>query len=548
MAFLYPWGNTQQLNLNWILQQIKEIRETLPKENPQYSVINIADEILEPLSSDNFETAFFYALAKSSYIYIPAGEYSTHIELTQDCTIFLDENCHLTPIDDRTIFYAQNCSFNLYGGTLTCGEDDNSRTRTNYYLVYLQNCSNCEIKGVKSPYSKTSGVFWVDACTSVIFENCAFSNMLRAAIFFADNCKNVTVRNCYFNGSHPIAGQDYCYFVYTGVKSNSSRATPCENLIYENNYCIDSDDCGLDTHGATNVTIRGNVVLQTVCAITAYNDNARANRPAGWTMLNVLIENNYCKSDKTIPVGSAYPHPFLFLGASNTNKKSEYPTDYGTYNDYDNCVIRNNYFETANNFSSGSIYLSQTTRNLTFDSNTINLIGIATADIYFKRSFMFKFINNNVIGKRLKLTVSHGCGQIRDNIGIRLDYSNSYVSYYYGTDITQGYVAPPTVKMGDLFYASSELRQCTSYGLRERLTYADAIRVFNITVADGIATCDDNVYIPDLALSLTGDSSINAYITDVLDYESFSIRNASGNPVPDGNYVATIRDHTFTAV
>lgn len=522
--------------------------DTLDGKIDASPIINIANELDEPLTDANFNTAFFSALTKSKRVYIPAGTYHIHIELTQDCDIYADSNTYLQPSGANvTIFTASDCSFSLHGGNISNGQDDDTRVRLNYYLIRLNRCKECVIEKIVSPYSKTSGVIWLVNCVNVTIQNSRFTNFLRAATFIADTCKNIIIRNNYYNGSKAQQNQDYCYFVYSGVESSGTTTEPAYNLLYENNYCENSEDCGLDTHGASNVTIRNNTILNSVNAITAYNDNGRSLRPQGWTMNNILIENNYCKSSKTIPAGSQYPHPYLFLGAALTTKKSEDPNNYGTFDDFKNCVVRNNYFETANDFSSGAFYLSQSSKNVTFENNTFNLLTAATVTLFFKRSFNFSFNNNASIGKQMTINPAQGNGCIKDNTGIKIDFGVSSVCYYYGPTITQGYSPSPTLQTGDIYW-STDLRMCTSYGLRARTSYAAAVKTFDITVVNGVATMTDNLYIPDLALSLTGDATLNAYIIDVLDYESFTIKNASGNPVPDGNYTATIRDITYNTL
>ena len=528
---------------------VKDALNTMGDKIDESPIINIANELDESLSDANFNTAFFSALTKSKRVYIPSGTYHIHIELNQDCDIYADSNTYLQPsATDVTIFSASDCSFSLHGGNLSNGQDDDTRVRLNYYLIRLNRCKECVIEKIVSPYSKTSGIIWLVNCINVTIQNSRFINFLRAATFIADTCKNITIRNNYYNGAKTQQNQDYCYFVYTGVESSGTTTEPAYNLLYENNYCENSEDCGLDTHGASNVTIRNNTILNTVNAITAYNDNSRALRPQGWSMNNVLIENNFCKSSKTVQSGSQYPHPYLFLGASLTAKKSEVPDNYGTFDDFKNCVVRNNYFETANNYpTGGAIYLSQSSKNVTFENNTFNLLPEATTVLLFRRSFNFAFNNNACIGKQMTINPTQGTGCIKDNTGIKIDFSVNAVCYFYGPTITQGYVPSPTLQTGDIYW-STDLRMCTSYGLRARYAYGTAVKTFDITVVDGIATTENNLYIPDLAISLTGDGTLNAYITDVLDYERFTIRNASGNPVPDGNYTATIRDITYSTL
>ena len=369
-------------------------------------------------------------------------------------------------------------------------------------------------------------------------------------MFIWGHCTNVAVRNCRFENSDTIEGQDYCYFVYTGMVSFSEGSVPVDGLIYENNYCIDSEDCALDTHGATNVIIRNNVILDTVNAITAYNDNRRAARPSGWKMENILIENNVCDSHKQIRTGSEYPHAYLFIGASNYYKPSE-NDNYGTFDAFNNCIVRNNVFRTNNDFEYGAIFIDYMSKNVVFENNEFEFYANAVATIGFRRALDFIFRNNHAYSHgstRPLLYFLYAYGRIEGNRGFRFGYSVNYVSYVKGlNNIETLDTTSPTLMTGDIIYQNG-LKACTSYGLRARYSYDSAIKTFSITVVNGIAAVSDNVYIPKLALSLTGSASVNAFIDELIDLEHFTLVDASDNPIPNGTYTATIRDATLATI
>ena len=506
------------------------------------ATVNVAGMVGGELTSENIADAIGLALAQCSYIYIPAGEYSFNVEITDDCTIFMDEQCFISSATADPVIHAQNCSINIIGGNILNGEDDNSRVALANHngLIFLEGCHDSSIIGLNSPYSKSNGVIWIKDCENFVLEQSTFSNMLRAAMFICGHCVNVAVRNCKFTNSVPLSGQDYCYFVYTGSMLLTDNFEPVDGLIYENNYCSGSEDCGLDTHGARNVVIRNNIVLDTVCAITAYNDNKRVVRPSGWKMENIIIENNYCDSTRQNVQGRPYPHPFLFIGANNNTT--------ALYDEFRNCIVRNNTFRTANNFVDGAIYTDMVSRNLTFENNVFKFYEGATSPIVFRRSFGSAFRNNILEDGSVSSSVQFNqfLGEVSENVGFRYNWSKDFVSYVKGLNNVFPEVNSPTYRTGDLFW-SNGLKMCTSYGICNRnQDYADAIKTFSVTVADGVATVANNVYIPHLALTLSGVGS--AYIKDVIDATRFLIVGADKNPIADGTYTATIRDVTMISM
>lgn len=517
------------------------------------ATVNVASMVDGSLSSANIVSAITQALALSKYIYIPDGDYTFNLELSQDCTMYLDDECYISTDNNSPAIYAHDCSFNMIGGNVYAGENDDSRamvgTGTHNGIIFLEDCHDSSIKNLKSSHSKFNGVVQIRNCDNFVLEQSSFKNMLKSAMFIWGHCTNVAVRNCRFENSDTIEGEDYCYFVYTGG-GFSEGFTPVDGLIYENNYCDDSEDCALDTHGAKNVIIRNNIILNTVNAITAYNDNLRATRPSGWKMENVLIENNVCDSTKHIRAGSAYPHPYLFVGASNNLKPSE-EEQYGTFDAFNNCIVRNNVFRTGNDYSDGAIYTDNMSKGIVFENNEFEFYSGAVATIRFRRAIDFVFENNHGYShgsSRPQVNFIQSYGKIGGNRGFSYGHSVNFVSYIKGMNNYDTLnTTSPTLCTGDIIYQSG-LKVCTNYGLRARYTYAAAIKTFSLTVVNGVASVSDNVYIPKLSLSLTGDASVNAYIDEVLDREHFTLVDGSDNPIPDGTYTATIRDATLATI
>ena len=516
------------------------------KNSIRMATVNIAGMVGWELTSENIAEAISLALAKSSYIYIPSGEYSFNAEITSDCTIYLDEQCFISSATADPIIHAQNCSINLIGGNILNGEDDNSRVAlaNRNGLIYFEGCHDSSIVGLNSPYSKSNGVIWIKDCENFVLERSTFDRMLRAAMFVCGHCVNVAVRNCKFANSVPLNGQDYCYFVYTGSSLLTDNFIPVDGLVYENNYCSGSEDCGLDTHGARNVIIRNNIVLDTVCAITAYNDNKRVTRPVGWKMENILIENNYCDSTRQNAQGRSYPHPFLFIGASNN--------ETALYDEFRNCTVRNNTFRTANNFEFGAIFNNVVSRNLVYENNTFKFYDGAVSPITFRSSFGSAFRNNRLEDGSATVYFKHFLGEVSGNVGFTYNWDDDFVSYVKGLNNIFPEIVSPTYRTGDVFW-SNGLQICTSYGICARVQYDAKFKTFSITVADGVATVSNgvdgvakNVYIPHLALTLSGSGS--AYIKDVIDATRFTLVDANKTPVADGTYTATINDVTMASL
>ena len=183
--------------------------------------------------------------------------------------------------------------------------------------------------------------------------------------------------------------------------------------------------------------------------------------------------------------------------------------------------------------------------NLTFENNTFKFYEGATAPITFRSSFGSAFRNNRLEDGSAPVYFKHFLGEVSGNVGFTYNWDDDFVSYVKGLDNIYPEIVAPTLRTGDVFW-SSGLKICTSYGICAIAQYDTGIKTFSITVADGVATVANNVYIPHLALTLSG--AVSAYIKDVIDATRFLIVDASKNPIADGTYTATIKDVTTASL
>jgi len=526
------------------------------------AIVNVADFANGALTSENLEDAVLSALTVSNMIYIPAGEYSTIsgttqalVTLTQDADIYLDANCKMTSVNGYPVFSASGCRFSLHGGVFYVGTDifgdpdtDSRRyafSNTGHrFIIEMVECTGGIIEGLTCTHSKFGATILMQDCENYDVVNCRFENMLMSAIRLLYHCVNIRIALCTFINSYiPYVpqtqpdqtiknGVDYCYFVFTGAKSLSDDFVPPDNIIMENNYCYGSEDCGLDTHGATNVVFRNNRVLETVCAITAYNDNRRVKRPAGWVMSGVQVVNNWCVSSKDNKPGREYPHPFIFLGSANehSDTEEEYADNPGTYDAFQNCVVEGNYIKSPNSIDSGLIYIMLMSRNISIRNNTIDCMSSGAPATRFYRCINFEFINNE-IKNSAAITLSASIGHAENNTGARISNGTyfAYLTGNYGDFNMQA--GTWMIKGKDMVLSSSgDVTICTNtYGLRPRSSsyYTDK-RSYAISIKDGVCYCADPVFlVPGMAVSGIPGTS-NYYISDVIDVNRFVVTTVQG--------------------
>lgn len=385
-----------------------------------------------------------------------------HILLDADCRI--TPNDERTPFtnpqgvtsDVSFAIQAIGCSFSLKGGVLYQGVSPadswepgtynlptGTRANPNVFrtgrsdprfgsrssgIIRLSRCKNIRVENVTTPYSDNGHVINLSDCENVTITNCSFDYTRNCAVRFGNTCRNVEVSNCTFKHSYfsmnnadsswyipavgePVYTARFCYFVVTGIPGLKGTSDPTgiyygiepvDGLRYINNYCESSEDSGLDTHGARNVVISGNTILDTVCAITAYNDNLRAVRPLGWRMENIEISNNYCYSlrQKTVDEHvNRYPHPFVFIGSPLNrtmvqagDEWSFQPTDWKAYS---NCVIKNNIFSSVNGVNA-MVLACTNCYHVVFENNTFNFLDDRyDTIIQLVNCGAAKFVNNS---------------------------------------------------------------------------------------------------------------------------------------------------------
>ena len=515
---------------------------TETKVNRIKPVINVG-AMVETLTSANLADAIAAALLISDRIYIPAGSYEVNLVITTDCTIYLDDGCYISTATSTPAISASNCSIKIYGGNVFAGENDDSRVPVYWSvdptlstgIIFLNNCHDCVIDGLKSSWSKYAGIIRVMNCTNVLVQNCSFSNFLMVAVAFILHNENVIVRNCSFINSDKITGYDYCYAVSTGAVALSDSFVPIDGLIYENNYVYDSEDCGLDTHGASNVIIRNNRVLQTVCAITAYNDNRRVVRPSGWSMRNILIENNYCETDKDNESSREYPHAFIFLGGANMhpNTDSGYENNPGSYYSFCNCIVQNNYFKSPNTHEA-LIFLDVVSRDVLIQNNVIDCMNSAKP-LNPVRSIGIRVINNSFLNCNKTMLFTSCLGEVADNSGVKYDLTLSKPSCIVGCKGDHQGTASPLIKLGQFVFDGGNPCVGVNYGIRFRPSRTVPSPVSIAVDSNGVATLAKHDFIPGLALRITVGI---VYVQDVIDMKHFIIAKPNGEAIPSGTYTA----------
>lgn len=500
------------------------------------------------------------AVNVASTLIIPAGSYIFHTDITKDLTILISDNATLTTTNERPVFKANNCSVVIRGGIFYAGEDDDSRQfiydrkivpyPRSRGLISFINCHDCIISNIMSTYSKYGAVILLDSTRNVIVENCSFDKILHSGVQIIDHCLNTIVRNCRFTNIRYFERDYYCYAVSTGTRSLSNYFIPPEELVYDNNYIYNSEDSGLDTHGARNVIIRNNTILETVCAITAYNDNIRVKRPIGWNMQNILIENNFCKSTKSNNPNAKWKHPFVFLGAENcyTANDEGYEDNPGSFNAYTDCVVRNNFFKSSSNYGL-LISLDRCSRNVVMDNNVIDCCDTKdTVPFILRNTINFELKNNFFRHYNKEIIQSRCLGTEKGNINFkttRLDGTINRINTHYLDSLG----SPQCLKQGEVFTEAGQIRSCVSKGLRVRESECpEDLKQFKIIVIDGVAIMQSldgfsraskNFLIPELLFDLYTVDNVffkRAICLDLIDFSSFKI----GNEIPDGVYIAKL--------
>lgn len=355
---------------------------------------------VDNLNDSTFSEAFTKTLAITPYLYIPEGTYNFDvigtIVVDSNVDIILHPNAILSITSyTEPMFIFNNSSVRIQGGQIRAGAsklsydmlyNPDSRGLSGGALIFRYS-KNVEIDSIVSNWCKLPAVIVLLNTSNVTIKNCDFNYSLLNGVHILEHCVQTVIENNNFNVINIPNNPDgiyYCYAVSTGLQRLSDTGiVPPDILIYRNNTVKNSDDSGLDTHGATNVLIEGNTITDCNTCITAYNDTNRVTRPEGWMMENVIIRNNICISDYVLQ--SSNEHPYILVASSNKNAR-----------DCRNLLIENNVFSTPNNKSVyGNILLPLNRwKNVTISRNIFDGQGLVRLGIDVNRANNVLITNN----------------------------------------------------------------------------------------------------------------------------------------------------------
>lgn len=547
---------------------------------------NIADYVDgdDGLTSETIGAAFAMAMDEAQYLYIPAGEYTCNLEVHgKDITIMMDSGTVLRTDNIRPALRCEDCSVTIIGGEVGAGSDYTDRTYVYplepgegkaqaHGIIELTRCHDCSISGLRSRNSNYPSVIQLTDCLRVDVERCDFRNGINSFIHIISShvesgeaypqSGSIRVANCSFVNVLHREGIAWCYAVYTGAVSLTDNFMPPDGLIYENNYVYNTEDSALDTHGATNVIMRNNVIRQVVCALTAYNDNKRVVRPAGWNMYNVLFENNYVESDKSpsqLAIRQHVAHALLITGAANTTGVDIEDDDdmmigsVGNYHEISGVTIRNNYFKSSNNQPT-LISTYACCANLTIEGNIFDMCNSNARPLFIRRSLNFRLANNLFRNYINSVRVYNSVGEIGENEGLKITISPNSFSYVKNMcNNYKGIGLPQLLNMGDRYLLHNGMRIAKNYGLEYRKgSVSDEPQVANdptsvltggrpAVVSDGIIYMKKHVFVPGMNIRLVCqdeganyEASYFGYISTLLDFNSFKSTITS---IPNGNYL-----------
>lgn len=597
----FPYTNFHGLNLDWILRKVEDSVKTVDELKDFVDNLNLQDEVdkkieemadsgaldlivaryigehaswidistMVPdrvLTSDNISSAIDAALEKGSLLYIPAGDYTFNKTISdKSLSIWMDSNCRISTAIQSPALSFNNCQVNLFGGQAVAGDNDRSRYNVGWpatfqsdgdrSIIRLVDCHNSSVRGLYSPWSKQWSVIYVKNSQNVEISNCRFVNSLNSAIFFCQTCRQVAVRNCYFADNLYGVETDgteryFCYFVYTGSTSTSDNYEPIDGLIYDSNYCLRSEDSALDTHGARNVLIQNNTIIDCGCSITAYNDNRRVTRPNSWKMDNIIIRNNYCRADHPY---TRYNHPFVLLGAANGNSITDegYSANPGAYDAFSNCMVQNNAFiyhvEGVSQVDNPqpeqvqhirrAIQLNAASTNVTIDSN---LIDVRHATYAIGGSHVINgTITNNLFVDKKGVDLAYNASIVMD-----AGYLNTETEFL--REIVKPKGMAPYLRNGTVFGGGSvsgsgnEYSLIQGYGKRASEAYTGT-DTFTVSVNNLVAYFPKHNLLPFLAITLTAQNQqvYNAWVGRLIDFDNFEIYVPTD--LPNGTYTLTIR-------
>lgn len=447
--------------------------------------------------------------------------------------------------------------------------ESSTDTYTQSTLIRLIACNNCTLSNIVVPYSNCGWCIRIENSKNVLVQHCKLLSFLEEGVVLFqqrassdtsglytpnmyNTMSNIEVSNCIFKNcmlaydvtyTNPTTGASmehgWAHCVSTEVVGNPKSLGDKYNsweelrdasilllhdLVYRNNYISGSEDGGLDTHGATNVIIENNRIIDTVNAITAYNDNQREPRPMGYRMQNIIIQNNYCYSERTIRPNSNFPHAYVFVGTSCIGHING--VGWSDSEVFDSCrdfLINNNVFYSANDFGvnfakdwKGWLDLHRGGYNFTITNNKFAKIGASGAttigivsgiqNIVFKNN-----CNDTEGGFNLVLTLYGTTIEFHDNKGMVLDTSSSNSPSYitgFRNDVSST-------------YQNQKLSDRGEYVLRGDKSYLSTGWGVNWTVVQKV----DNV---DTIMSKTYDSHVTIESSNTKILHNYTIDSQTG--------------------
>lgn len=560
-------------------------------------ILNVASMVDGVLLNSNMAEAILAALEVSSRIYIPAGRWDFHVTITKDCDIYMDRDCVIaTSTVDPAMSFIE-AAVMLHGGTIEVGDPDfSTRAKRKYVndttsygkgengaVFKFTNCHNCGAEGIRSNYSKIGSILRFENCENVMLYNLDFSYMLTSGIHIYNRCVNVHMWNSRFRhmyaadyqytGEGVNVPKTYCYGIYTGQRlfDPANPKNPTDGYCVENCYFEDSEDCALDTHGATNVTFRGNYFLNCRTSMTAYNDCRRASREPGWRMRNILVENNICISDRpcfeyspssTYAEGRSYwPHAFIFLGMSKPDDQDAENYKLGKgFDGYSDCIVRNNYFKSPNDYrydgtKRGTLYFASGGVNVTIENNTFDGCDAATTAIRPLHMFNLMIRNNRFRGYtdapiRFEHSLAEVANNVREGSLVVYSYSEKSYSYFAIQPSDNGMIFKKNKGLmcrclDTLIDNSNHVSLNTQYGISVLPDAMTDYRTFTGTVLDGVVTVDDNIYIPYQRIR---SSAGNYYVGEALDWKHFTLINSTSAKHPNGTFEFTCAEAVIVPI
>lgn len=505
------------------------------------------------LDNSSFAAAFAEALEASKYIYIPDGNYDFDtigkISVTDDIDVLCSDNA----IFSRTtgtdwMFDFQQCTVKWNGGTFQSGTEGSKvllyNSSVNGYnggAINIKQCESAEICNINSPYSNLPAVIIVENSNNVNIHHCDFHKSVFSAVHILREGVNIVVSDCVFDTIYiPTNIGDegwYCYAVCTGLRSLSDKDgdipwTPPEGLVYTRNIVRNSEDSGLDTHGACNVEISNNVITNCNTCITAYEDSNRVARPVGWKMSNVKIVNNICVSNF---VNSFGKHSYIMVACYNPDVRS-----------CENWIIENNVFETPNGSLEAKAVLdlqrleNVVVRNNIFTSKSNNVehaISVTKTSNAEIINNIFEDINGSAV------IVGQGSNAIiKSNIFARCKYNisqaSSTYSYIEGDDSLEN--IHRTVKGGvpylDVVNAPVATKVSNSYGIALNAAADGAVLNGVYDATDKTVTFASATYlIVGQRLAINDGSGHMAYVAKIISDKKMVV---TGN-ITSGNVTVT---------